>query len=76
MRLVRASESSSDHAHNPDGSSGDERESFLRLCECIKPVMIIKATRCPVLFRSFSAALNAVVNPDKVKVSVRLYMRF
>ncbi len=26
------------------------------------------------LFRSFSAALQAVVNPDNVKASVRLYM--
>ncbi len=26
------------------------------------------------VFRSFSAALNAVVNPDNVKASVRLYM--
>ncbi len=36
--------------------------------------MIISATRCPVLSRSFSAALNAVVNPDYVKASVRLYI--
>ncbi len=35
--------------------------------------MIIKATRCPVLFRSFTAALHTVVNPDNVKASVRLY---
>ncbi len=26
------------------------------------------------LFRSFSAALNAVVNPDNVKASVRLHI--
>ncbi len=41
--LVRAPQSSSDYAHGTDGSSGDERESFLllSLCECIKPVMII-----------------------------------
>ncbi len=49
-------------------SSADERESFLRLCECIKPVMIIEETRRPVLFPSFSTALN----PDNVKASVRL----
>ncbi len=63
------------HTHSTDGSSGDERESFLllSLCECIKPVMIIKAIRGPVLFRSFSAALHAVVNPDNVKASVQLY---
>ncbi len=36
--------------------------------------MIISETNCPVLFRSFSAALNAVVNPDNVKASVRLYI--
>ncbi len=36
--LVRAPQSSSDYA---DGSSGDEHKSFLLLCECIKPVMII-----------------------------------
>ncbi len=38
----------------------------------VKNVMIISATRCTVLYRSFSAALNAVVNPDNVKASVRL----
>ncbi len=37
--------------------------------------MIISATRCPVLFRSFSAALNAVVNPDIIVLynSIMLY---
>ncbi len=37
-------------------------------------IMIIYATRCPVLFRSFNAALNAVVNPDDVKATVQLYI--
>ncbi len=36
--------------------------------------MIISATRCPVLLRSFGSALNPVVNLDNVNVSARLYM--
>ncbi len=36
--------------------------------------MIILETQCPVLFCSFSAALNAVVNPDNITASVRLFI--
>ncbi len=35
--------------------------------------MIISATRCPVLFPSFSAALNVFVSPDK-GVSLYIYI--
>ncbi len=73
------SELSRSHTHTAltAATVEDEHKSFLLcLCGCIKPVMIISATRCPVQFRSFSAALNAVVNPDNVKASVRLYLRF
>ncbi len=42
-RLVRASQSLRDHAHLTAAPLKDERESFLllRLCEWIKPIMII-----------------------------------
>ncbi len=69
----------SDLAHGSDSSSSgssDESKSFLRLCETIKPVMIMQATRCLVVFRSFNAALNAVVNPDNVMALFHCMVRY
>ncbi len=66
---MRASQSLRDCAHvmaltaAPADLKRNENHFSFSISECIKPVKIISATRCPVLFRSFSAALNAVVNP-------------